>query len=150
MTRSDSLIKMHVNDHRGKLLMCATTHPINHATRELVLEKHPDLGLHIGDDHFKDYGGNMKAWFNDYSVPNHWVGMLQRKRVPYLREYAPPRVEAFEGKVIQAPGIISNPSHSTLYCLIFSYRIFSYLLPLPTHYYHNLPSPTAHSFPNLI
>ena len=30
--------------------------------------------------------------------------MLQHKRQPYLREYAPPRVEMFEGKVIQAPG----------------------------------------------
>ena len=116
---SDSLIKMHVNDHRGKLLMCATTHPINHATRELVLEKYPDLGLHIGEEHFKDYGGNMKAWYNDYSVPNHWVGMLQRKRVPYLREYAPPRIESFEGKTIQAPGIISYPPCVLLFPLTF-------------------------------
>ena len=100
----DSAIKMHVNDHRGKLLMCATTHPICHAARELVLENHPDLGLKIGDEHFKEYGGNMKAWYNDYVVPNHWVKMLQRVRAPYLREYAPPRIEFFEGKVIQAPG----------------------------------------------
>jgi hypothetical protein len=29
---------MHINDHRGKLLMCATTFPITLAAREMVLE----------------------------------------------------------------------------------------------------------------
>jgi Glycosyltransferase sugar-binding region containing DXD motif len=68
----ESAIKLHVNDHRGKLLMCATTHPINHSARELILENESrtDLGLKIGKDHFANYGGNMKAWYNDYTVPN--------------------------------------------------------------------------------
>lgn len=47
----------------------------------------------------------MKAWYNDYAVPNHWVGLMQKKRAAYLREYAPPRIEGFEGKVIQAAGM---------------------------------------------
>ena len=66
----ESAIKMHVNDHRGKLLMCASTHPIYHSAREMILENITDLGIKVGDDHFINYGGNMKAWYNDYVVPN--------------------------------------------------------------------------------
>ena len=44
------------------LFRCATTHPICHAARELVLEKYPDLGIKVGEEHFSNYGGNMKAW----------------------------------------------------------------------------------------
>lgn len=100
----NSLIKMHHTDHRGKLLMCATTFPITLATREIVLENNIiDLGLRIGDIGFKQYGADMKAWFNDNS-PTHWVKMIHKKRTPYLRSYAPPNMDKYEGKLIQAPG----------------------------------------------
>ena len=98
----ESLIKMSPHDHRGKLLMCATTFPITLSARELVLENFPDLGLRTAD-FLAEFAAEMKAWFNDHS-PTHWVKMIHKRRVPYLRDYAPPRVESFEGRLVQAPG----------------------------------------------
>ena len=45
----------------------------------------------------------MKAWNNDWR-PDRWVKQIHKHRLPYLREYAPPRAENFEGKVIQGKG----------------------------------------------
>lgn len=48
----DSKIKLSPSDHRGKLLMCATTFPITHAAREMALEKKLDaIGLRVGTMH---------------------------------------------------------------------------------------------------
>lgn len=134
----DSAIKMATHDHRGKLLMCATTFPITLAAREIVLSagtvgydiptpstmppspllandslslslsvplsyNFSGLGLRIGGLGFQEYKAEMKAWFNDYKH-DHWVKMIHKRKTPYLLEYAPPRLEKFEGKVIQAPG----------------------------------------------
>jgi len=40
----------------------------------------------------------MKAWNNDWR-PDRWVKQIHKHRMPYLRAYAPPRPEAYEGKV---------------------------------------------------
>lgn len=103
-----SAVKMHVSDHRGKLLMCATTFPITHSIHELLLEdskgeRRDDLGIRIGGEYFKEYGARMKAWYNDFRH-DHWVKVIHKNRAPYLLEYAPPHVENYEGKVIQFPG----------------------------------------------
>ena len=45
----------------------------------------------------------MKAWNNDWR-PDRWVKQIHKHRMPYLRAYAPPRAESFEGKVIQGKG----------------------------------------------
>lgn len=44
--KGKSAIKMSPKDHRGKLLMCASTFPITHVVREMVLENFTlaDLG----------------------------------------------------------------------------------------------------------
>lgn len=98
----NSLIKLSPSDHRGKLLMCASTFPITLAAREMILEqKGTEIGLRVGSEQFAEYGGDMKAWNNDYN-PNRWVKVMQKKRVPYLREYAPPRIDQYEKKLIQA------------------------------------------------
>ena len=97
----NSAIKMHVNDHRGKLLMCATTFPITLVARDFFL-KNESTGLRIGGFFFHEYGGNMKAWYNDHA-PNHWVKMINKKRTPYLREYAPLDTNYYENKLVQAP-----------------------------------------------
>lgn len=52
---SDSKIKLSPVDHRGKLLMCATTFPITHAAREMVFENKETeaMGLRVGGIYFK-------------------------------------------------------------------------------------------------
>jgi hypothetical protein len=101
-----SKIKMGNSDHRGKLLMCATTYPVTHVIREMLLEgkyTESELGLRIVDTNFKEYGGDMKAWFNDYRA-DHWVKVIQKHQAPYLLEYAPPPVEEMSGDVIRGVG----------------------------------------------
>ena len=99
-----SLIKMNNNDHRGKLLMCATTYPITLAAREFVLQNATEgLGLRIGGVMFGEYGAEMKAWYNDY-LADHWVKAIQKHRYPYLQEYGPIDPNVYNNKIIQAPG----------------------------------------------
>jgi hypothetical protein len=99
-----SLIKLSPQDHRGKLLMCASTFPITLAAREMVLEGHTDdIGLRVGGEQFMEYEANMKAWNNDYN-PHRWVKQMQKHRMPYLRSYAQPSADDFEGKLIQPQG----------------------------------------------
>jgi hypothetical protein len=99
-----SLIKLSPSDHRGKLLMCASTFPITLAAREMVLEgREKELGIRIGQEQFREYDANMKAWNNDYN-PNRWVKQMQKHRLPYLRAYAPPSPEDYENKLIQQQG----------------------------------------------
>lgn len=113
----NSAITMSASDHRGKLLMCASTFPITIAARELVLEeqqRHPELhlsveaamarlGLRVGAEQFRDIDGDMKAWNNDHN-PHRWVKQMHKHRLPYLRDYAPLSVEALEGKTVQVQG----------------------------------------------
>eukprot|EP01038_Epipyxis_sp_PR26KG_P016369 gene16369-22314_t len=103
-----SAIKMAPNDHRGKLLMCASTFPITLTMREMYLEYESRgedvmkaLGLRVGGEMFREYGGNMKAWYSDY-LPTHWVREIQKKRLPYLREHAPITASVFEGKPVKS------------------------------------------------
>ena len=51
----DSKIKLSPVDHRGKLLMCATTFPITHAAREMVFEgtQLEEIGLRVGGLYFQ-------------------------------------------------------------------------------------------------
>ncbi len=99
-----SLIKLSPSDHRGKLLMCASTFPITLAAREFVLEgRDKEWGIRIGGEQFHEYNANMKAWNNDYN-PNRWVKQMQKHRLPYLRAYAQPSPEDYEGKLIQQQG----------------------------------------------
>jgi len=73
----ESKIKLSPSDHRGKLLMCASTFPITLAAREMVLEhRQDDIGLRVGGEQFAEYGGDMKAWNNDHN-PNRWVKVMQ-------------------------------------------------------------------------
>ena len=53
----DSKIKLSPMDHRGKLLMCATTFPITHAAREMVFEETEleDIGLRVGGKYFEGW-----------------------------------------------------------------------------------------------
>lgn len=118
----DSAITMTASDHRGKLLMCASTFPITLAARELVIEEqqtyassHPNqpilspekamahLGLKIGSEQFREFDADMKAWNNDHN-PHRWVKQMNKHRLPYLRSYAPLSKEALEGKVVQVQG----------------------------------------------
>lgn len=102
----ESLIKMHPTDHRGKLLMCATTFPITHSVREILLENNysaGDLGLHVGNNMFREWGADMKAWNNDHA-PDRWVKMIHKHRTPYLKEYAPPNITKYDGKLIMQNG----------------------------------------------
>lgn len=111
----DSAITMAPSDHRGKLLMCASTFPITLAARELVLEaqqRAPELdaaaaqrhwGLRVGDEQFRELDADMKAWNNDHN-PHRWVKQMNKHRMPYLRAYAPPSKEALEGRVVQVQG----------------------------------------------
>lgn len=62
-----------------------------------------EIGLRVGGQFFEEYGGDMKAWNNDHN-PHRWVKQMNKRRMPYLRAYAPPRPEAYEGKVIQGKG----------------------------------------------
>eukprot|EP01039_Chlorochromonas_danica_P001749 gene1749-1910_t len=98
----DSRIKMAPRDVPGKILMCASTFPITLVAREMILEGHSmaELGLRVGGELFREYGANMKAWNNDHN-PNRWVKVMNKRRVPYLWAYAPPRPEYYEGKIIQ-------------------------------------------------
>lgn len=103
-----SLIKMSKSDHRGKLLMCATTYPITLSCRELVLENFPDLGLRVAGEWFKEYHAVMKVWYSDF-LPDHWVRMIHHVKVPYLAEYRHPILEKVksgeaEGSLVQAVG----------------------------------------------
>ena len=52
---------------------------------------------------FREYGADMKAWYNDHS-PTHWVKMIHKRATPYLRAYAPFRVSTVEGKAVQIAG----------------------------------------------
>lgn len=73
----ESKIKLSPSDHRGKLLMCASTFPITLAAREMILEhRQDDIGLRVGGEQFAEYGGDMKAWNNDHN-PNRWVKVMQ-------------------------------------------------------------------------
>lgn len=97
----DSKIKMSPQDHPGKLLMCASTFPITLVAREMLLEGAEEaIGLRVGGEFFREYGGNMKAWNNDHRS-DRWVKVMNKKRAPYLCVHAPPRPELFEGKVIK-------------------------------------------------
>ena len=97
----DSLIKMKPSDHRGKLLMCATTFPITHVARDQVLSD-PNGASLVRDGDFRAlYNADMKAWFNDHVVPNHWVKTIQKHRAPYLAEYTK---SYFEAMLVQSKG----------------------------------------------
>ena len=52
---NESKIKLSPLDHRGKLLMCATTFPITHAAREMIFESKQieEMGLRVGGLYFK-------------------------------------------------------------------------------------------------
>lgn len=101
---SDSMVKLSPMDHRGKLLMCCTTYPITHVAKEMLLEgRQAEIGLRVGGEMFVEYQGNIKAWNNDWR-PDRWVKQIHKHRIPYLRYWAPPRVEIYEGKLIQAKG----------------------------------------------
>jgi len=52
---NESKIKLSPLDHRGKLLMCATTFPITHAAREMIFENKQieEMGLRVGGLYFK-------------------------------------------------------------------------------------------------
>jgi hypothetical protein len=65
----NSGVKIYLNDHLGKLLQCTTTMTLTHVARELVLLETPELGLRVGGTNFVEYGGVMKAWYND-QLPN--------------------------------------------------------------------------------
>lgn len=94
----------HKHSDPGKTLMCASTFPITLAARELVLEgKQSEMGIRVGGAGFAEYGANMKAWNNDY-LPTRWTKMMNNKRVPYLREYAPPKPSDFDGQLVQGQG----------------------------------------------
>eukprot|EP01031_Cornospumella_fuschlensis_P030700 gene30700-37096_t len=101
-----SKIKLSPSEHRGKLLMCASTYPITLGMREVILEAHGDrsildsYGLYIGEEMFREFGANMKAWNNDHN-PNRWVKQMNKKKLPYLRHYAPPDVTYYEGLAVQ-------------------------------------------------
>lgn len=97
---------------RGKVLMCASTFPILVATKEVLLENGGSsaaskLGLRIGDEQFREFQGNMKAWNNDYN-PQRWVKQMNKHKLPYLREYYTPTLpeilERLENHAIQAGG----------------------------------------------
>lgn len=98
---SRSLIKLSPSDHRGKLLMCASTFPITLAAREMLLEgRAEEIGLRVGGEQFAEYAANIKAWNNDHN-PHRWVKQLQKQRLPYLREYTTPSATDYEGALIQ-------------------------------------------------
>lgn len=101
-----SMIKMSAKDPRGKLLMCASTFPITLAARELLLE-HPNhakaFGIRVGSEQFAEYRADIKAWNNDHN-PHRWVKQMNKHRLPYLREYAPPDVKELEGHAVQIHG----------------------------------------------
>jgi len=84
-----SLIKMHPNDHRGKLLQCATTFPLTFSTMELALENRYQEndgidGLGIVAWPFGDYDSDIKAWNNDHA-PDRWHKVMQKVREPTVR-----------------------------------------------------------------
>lgn len=50
----ESRIKLSPVDHRGKLLMCASTFPITHAAREMLFEgRQEEIGLRVGGLYFQ-------------------------------------------------------------------------------------------------
>lgn len=72
------------------------------------MENVTDLGLRVVLDGFREYGADIKAWYNDY-LPNHWIKQIQKHKVPYLREYRPQFINdikllRYEGKLYQANG----------------------------------------------
>jgi hypothetical protein len=108
-----SKVKMGNTDHRGKLLMCCTTHPITHSLRELMLDgKHSEeeLGIRVVDTNYKDFGGDMKAWYNDYRA-DHWVKVIQKHNAPHLLEYAAPPADEMSGQVLRGAG------HKSIYLI---------------------------------
>jgi hypothetical protein len=81
--------------------MCTSTFSINLAAREMLLEGRAQaIGLRVGEEFFREYNADMKAWNNDGN-PDRWVKVMNKRRAPYLRAYAPPRVESYENKLIQ-------------------------------------------------
>jgi hypothetical protein len=104
----EPMVKMVEGEARGKLLQCVSTYSITSAARELLLEKHPDLGLHIADVGYREYGGLMKAWYSDYK-PDHWVKSMNKDKINYLRAYLHGLIDEvqngkYEGKLIMTPG----------------------------------------------
>lgn len=98
----DSLIKMKASDHRGKLLMCTTTFPITHVARDQVLADPVNGPSLVRDADFHAmYNADMKAWFNDHIVPNHWVKTIQKHRAPYLADYTR---DYFAAMLVQSKG----------------------------------------------
>lgn len=97
----NSLIKMKASDHRGKLLMCATTFPITHVARDQVLSDPNGASLVRDGDFRKLYNADMKAWFNDHVVANHWVKTIQKYRAPYLLGYS---LAYYEAMLVQSKG----------------------------------------------
>ena len=117
-----SLIKMSAGDHKGKLLMCASTFPITVTTREIILEnKYSSDALGIRTFTIKQYDCNMKAWNNDWA-PDRWVKAIHNQRKPYLisQEVPPADVCAVyhNGQLVQASGqqevfiILDGSKHS--------------------------------------
>ena len=116
-----SLIKMSPSDHRGKLLMCATTFPITFSAMEIVFENKygADLGLRTWP--YKEYESNLKAWDNDW-LPDRWVKVMQKHKKPYLLNYGTldhgTLVSLLDGEIVQAPGqhemflILNGTKHS--------------------------------------
>ena len=47
------------------------------------------------------YDADMKAWYNDHVVPNHWVKTIQKLRAPYLLEYTH---AYFQAMLVQSKG----------------------------------------------
>ena len=117
-----SLIKMSSSDHKGKLLMCASTFPITLTTREVILEnKYTSDALGIRTFTIGQYECNMKAWNND-GAPDRWVKAIHNQRKPYLinSEIPPADVCAtyYNGRLVQAAGqqevfiILDGTKHS--------------------------------------
>ena len=102
-----SLIKMTPTDHKGKLLMCASTYPITAVAREMVLEDKYGSSLGLRTWPHSGYKADMKAWNNDFA-PDRWVKAMQKHNKPYLLEYAPPDgktcAKLLDGRVIQGTG----------------------------------------------
>lgn len=108
-----TMIKMSPADARGKLLMCASTFPINLAARELLLEvlqksnlqsvteAQRAIGFRVGTEQFREYDADMKAWNNDHRS-DRWFKVL--KKQPYLRDYGVPDEKVLEGRLVQPQG----------------------------------------------
>jgi hypothetical protein len=104
------MVKMTKHEAKGKLLQCVSTYSITASLREMLLEgfNETELGVHVCEHNYKEYGGLMKAWYSDYK-PDHWVKSMNHHHVPYLRAYLSSFVEEVkqlkkEGTLIQAHG----------------------------------------------